>query len=761
MKKSAFSRLKSCQYFKAENAVILPILLCLLPAQQVLAQQAASSSSLLEEIIVSARRMEENQQNVSIAITTLTANELQIKNITSFDQVQYAVPALSFSHSAGASSRLQLRGQSTAKNSDYPGVDRLFSEVPLQGASGPNASTLMDLESIQVLKGPQGVAFGRNSSGGAVLFYPQKPQHEFSAYAKAGYGNYDYESYEGMVNIPVMKDTLALRIVASQDKRDGWVTNIGTGHKLNERDIESIRTSLLYTPTDDLESNTVYFYEYSETLGKVNSLYAYNPKGLAATLYNPLVGLYRGPGSYVQYAEEAFALGREKININYEGGERRKATFFANTTSYDISDKLTVKNIFGLQTLKQSSGINMSGVPLPLIWLGVNGSHGLDKNRLITEELQLLYNHSSGIELVTGLFWSRQSPEDRGIPNKSITVGGLVISQPPATTEGWSVSSSFAPYAQVTFPLTSWVEGLSLTTGVRYTTDERRAKSIRTAANGIQTKTDVSGEWSDYNWEATLNYQARDNLLTYVAHRHGFKGGAFNPSARDPSLIMVEPEYVDDIELGLKWDWSISGIQGRTNASVYYQWYEDIVTNTHMFDSDGVAFTLNFNSAEATIKGGEIESTIQFNDRLSLSGYYSYVTSKVESQVGSPIPIDKLADIPEHKVSATLHYIHPLKNDAGDLHMAVTGYAQSEHYADQASEVEESLLSGYGLVNANFGWKEIYGSPLDITLFVNNAFDKEYFLSGADIYKSFGYVLSFYGEPRTYGVKFDYRWGQD
>lgn len=715
------------------------------------AQESSSSKGLLEEIVVSARRVNENQQDVSIAITALTSRDLEIKNITNFEQLQYNVPALSFSHGAGRESRLQIRGQSTAKNSDFPGVDRLFAEVPLIGASGPSSATLSDLESIQVLKGPQGVAFGRNSTGGAVLFYPKKPENTFGAYLKGNFGNYNYRAYEGMLNIPLVADKLAMRLVASQDKRDGWVKNIQTGHELNERDFESIRASLLFTPNDRFENSTVFTYDHSDTLGVANHLYDFNPVGLPTFLFP----------QYTALANEAIALGREKIRQQYEGNQERKTTFLANTSTFHITDNLTFKNIFGYQELQQSNGINMSGVNLPLILLGIQGSefgvqssNRIPSNEMYSDEIQFLYNHPSGaFELVTGVFWSRQEPGKSGTPSEQITAGR----RGPFTTNT-SESKSLAPYAQVTVPLEFMTEGLSLTTGVRYTKDERDSVQTRTT-NGVASVIETSGEWSDYNYEVTLNYQINDDALTYLAHRHGFKGGAFNPSALDPALVQVEPEYVDDVELGLKWDWSVNDIHGRTNIALYYQWYEDIVTNTHFLDDNNQAFTLNFNSAEATIKGGEIETTVQFTDRFSISGHYSFVDSSVKSQVGSPIPISKLADIPEHKVSATAHYVYPLTNWEGDLEMAVTAYAQSNHYADQASEVDQSLLPGYSLVNANIGWKGIGGSPLDVTLFVNNAFDKEYYLSGADIYNSFGYVLAFWGEPRTFGVKFDYHWG--
>lgn len=746
MKPMPFHHHDGRQAWKTRCLLGLSVAAASLPGGVALAEDKQASSSLLEEIIVSARRVEENQQNVSIAITTLTPNDLEIKNITNFEQLQYNVPALSFSHGAGRESRLQIRGQSTAKNSDFPGVDRLFSEVPLIGASGPSSATLADLESIQVLKGPQGVAFGRNSTGGAVLLYPTKPKPAFGAHLKTNIGNFDYQAIEGMINVPVIEDRLAVRALATQDKRDGWIENIHTGHDLNERDYETLRVSALFTPTDSLENLTVYSLEKSDTLGAVNSLYAYNPNGLATLLFGQ---------TYRNLANEAIALGRDRIRIAYEGGQKREATFVANTTSFKVNDNLTLKNIFGFQELEASNGINMSGIALPLIYLGIQGSDDLPSTRMYTDEVQLLYSHPENhFDLVAGLFWSRQEPGKSGEPNEQITIGRAG----PLTTTS-AVSKSIAPYAQVTIPLTAWVEGLSFTTGVRWTKDQRDSRQVRTTA-GVSTVTEVSGEWSDYNWEATFNYQANESLLTYLAHRHGFKGGAFNPSARDPALVMVEPEYVDDVEWGLKWDWSAGGIQGRTNVALYYQWYEDIVTNTHFIDKDGFAFTLNFNSAEATIKGGEIESTVQFTDRFSVSAHYSYVESEVKSQIGSPIPIEKLADIPRHKVSATVHYVYPLGNNAGELDVAVTGYAQSDHYADQASESEASLLPGYGVVNANAGWKNILGNPLDLTFFVNNAFDKEYYLSGADIYNNFGYVLAFWGEPRTYGVRLTYRWGE-
>src|SRR5690554_1484164 len=150
----------------------------------------------IEEILVTARRVEESLQAVRIAITALSSGDLEKRNIHNFEQLQYNVPALNFAQSLTRSGvRLQLRGQSAAYASDYPGVDTLFAEVPL---TPTGSATLYDLDSIQVLKGPQGVAFGRNSTGGAMLISPKKPEHAFSAYFSGGIGNFDHNSTEAM-----------------------------------------------------------------------------------------------------------------------------------------------------------------------------------------------------------------------------------------------------------------------------------------------------------------------------------------------------------------------------------------------------------------------------------------------------------------------------------------------------------------------------------------------------------------------------------
>lgn len=724
---------------------------------------AATQASGLEEILVTARRVQENQQNVPIAITSISAKDLENKNIANFEDLQYNSPALSFAQSLTRSGvRIQLRGQSAAYASDYPGVDTLFAEVPLTPTA---AASLYDLSSVQVLKGPQGVAFGRNSTGGAVLLTPQKPNYEFSSYLKGGFGNFDYTTSEAMINVPLIDNTLSLRVAGNTEKRDGWTKNIATGHQLDQKDSKSIRVSLLFNPTESIENLSIFTYDTIDTRGSANHLIAYDPAGTAAFLYNPAVGLYPGPGSFTEYAEEAIALGRDEINLDFEGFIDQDNRFFANTTTIDITDSITVKNILGVQQRRGGNGTNMGGVPLPLIHLSTNRPGGEPSDRTYSDELQVIYTGMDGeLSWVSGVYWSKRDRVKDGVPGESVTVGGLLISGGPTVRDSDSDVRSLAPYSQIKFPLNTVAEGLSMTLGARYTWDERDVRAYG-ETDGVgafdgEFYNSVSGEWSDWNWEITLNYQANDNTLVYLAHRHGFKGGAFNPTAVNPDLVLVEPEYVDDIELGLKWDWSINDIYGRLNAAYYYQEYEDIVRTTYFIEGS-TSYALNFNSGEAVIQGGELEALVQFTPNFSVSAFYSYMDSKIDSTVASsPVLVERVADVPKHKVGATIELRQPM-DDRGTLSLTTTGYYQSKHYSDQAAVSPQSEFDAYTLFNANLTWESVMNRPLDISLFINNALDEEYLLGGADLYDNFGFVQSLYGEPRTYGMKLTYRWGAE
>jgi iron complex outermembrane receptor protein len=712
-----------------------------------------SDSYKLQEVIVEARRIDENLQTVPVAVTVLTGAELQERSITEFQDLQFAEPSLSFSQTLQRDdNRITLRGQSTAYASDYPGVDTLFADVPIAaGGSTP----FFDMQSVQVLKGPQGVAFGRNTTGGAVLMYPARPDENLEGYVDARYGNFDHREAEAMLNIPLSGDTLMLRIAAHFDQQDGFTKNLITGTDLDDDHSSAWRVSLLYKPFDGFENSTVVSGENNRTHGAANHIIYFSPTGLVAELYP----------SYVAYATAALALGRNQIESDYDGYDQTQQLFLANTTTANLGSSLTLKNVLGIQRDGGAQGTDMDGIPLPVLEIGQDGLPG-QINQTISDELQL-QGKALGDRLrwLTGLFYSYARPVSEGEPFQSVSLGGL-FPNPTVTTSDQFVSS-IAPFGQITLPLNFIGNRWSTTLGARYTTDRRESlqSNVIDGKCGFTTgacDVDLHGKWTGWNWAATLNYQVTDATLLYAASRHGFKGGAFNPTAVDPALLLVKPETVTDAEVGIKSDWSIGTVQVRTNAAAYYQWYDDIVRSAFVF-VDGVAFALNRNVAQASIKGVEFETTIVPLRHLELTAFYSY-TDALYGAATDPTYIfmgsKHFPDVPKNKAGLTAQYSLPLPESLGDLVGSGSANYESSRAVDQNAISPFAYQGGYTLLNFKLDWRHTAGSGFDVGGYVKNAADKKYLLAGGDFSNSLGFIQALYGEPRTYGVDVRYSFGK-
>src|ERR1700761_6461648 len=229
------------------------------------ADQPSASSGNLEEIVVTARRKEEKLQSVPVAITAFTPALLEEKHIESASDLAHHVPGLASSQETRDEQVFYLRGQGpNGGQGGAPGVVTYFSEVPFY-ASGPGI--YFDLDNLQVLRGPQGTLFGRNTTGGAVLFEPKHPTNNFEGYVQLTLGDYNRQGVEAAVNIPIIADTLLVRVAGSRETRDGYTKDIGTNQDLDNRDYWAGRIGVTWRPTDDFENYLVYDTLYNHTNG--------------------------------------------------------------------------------------------------------------------------------------------------------------------------------------------------------------------------------------------------------------------------------------------------------------------------------------------------------------------------------------------------------------------------------------------------------------------------------------------------------------
>src|ERR1700722_8940311 len=325
-------------------------------------QPSAANSGNLEEIVVTARRKEEKLQTVPVAVTAFTPAALAENHIESASDLQHFVPGLLSSQETRDEQVFYLRGQGpNGGQGGAPGVVTYFAEVPFY-ASGPGI--YFDLDNLQVLRGPQGTLFGRNTTGGAVLFEPKRPTDKFEGYFQESLGDYNLHEEQGALNVPIVADKLLVRGAFDIDQRDGFPRDVTTGKDLDNRDYWSFRLGVTWRPTDNFENYLVYDSLYSHTNGTGIELQAINPN--PGTTFTEVFGPLAGPAALAEQA----AIGPRAVQTTpgVPGGLDKTYSFgITDIAKYDLSEDVTLKNIFGYRELKNLVRYDAAGTAVPFL----------------------------------------------------------------------------------------------------------------------------------------------------------------------------------------------------------------------------------------------------------------------------------------------------------------------------------------------------------------------------------------------------------
>jgi len=660
-------------------------------SSQAMAQDAAQDDRAngLEEIVVTARRVNERAQQVPIAITAFSQDSLREKGVNNGTDLQNFTPSLSVlgdvARNQEAYSIRGMGGSGGPGTGSGPGVVGYFAEVPTS-ASGPG--NFYDLASLQVLKGPQGTLFGRNTTGGAVLLEPAHPKMGVvEGYVDLTLGNYDRRSGQGALNIPLVDDVLAIRVAGQFDKRDGYVRDAVTEFDYLNRNNYSLRFGLQFNPAEAVRSYTAISYVDVKEHGGGSILLAVNPARPYAALLQP-------------YLLAQQARGVRSTALSVPTREVAKSFLALNNTEIDLSDTLTLKNVVSYARTRSTNAADRDSTPLPIADLLGAYPGGYNNNlRTITEELQLRYDDGTLRIQAGGFFLDQKTPSPLTFqtvnPMQQLgLLGGGPLILPPALQAALGVDTPLLPalslqptahvdgrskavYAQAQYKLTP---DLTATAGFRWTWD-RFGGDIQTyqdpqsyqvfnqlaalgviapaqaaqviglnanlcvfdafqavAAGGFPTlyhpnctTPTFSGKSDGPTWHLGLDWQTNPDTLLYVVSRRGYKSGASNPIVslflgQQHPLFAVRPEQVTDIEFGVKKDWDLGGeAKARTNISAFYTWYNDIQVIQRASIAGADILT---NAEKARVMGLEFEGQLVPVRGLTLSAVYSYNSAK-------------------------------------------------------------------------------------------------------------------------------------
>ena len=685
------------------------------------AESARANTGGLEEIVVTARRIEENLQNIPVAVTALSAAALQRRNVSTVSDIQFSVPNLQIKPSNTYSSvpEFIIRGQRQVLLTDENVVTYVNGV-----AQGTRGLTLYDLESVQALKGPQGTLFGKNSMGGAMVFTARRPTFETEGQLSAEFGNYDRKLVNAVVNLPLVADKVAIRAAGQIERQDGFFKNLRPGEKdLNNRHNESGRVSILIKPNDRFENLTTFDYIHRREIPipavidaaplANNFFRRVTQQGVTQQSAlgggTPFVDTARGvlvrTGN--PFRSVAFTgIGRTLNNPLYPAltgyGARSEVYGVANTTTYELSDAITVKNIFGARHEKTFdyqdpsglSGFTLDvgptlGLPAGLVLGQVtnNDTYYQTGIKSFSNEFQVV-GELPNLKFIGGAYYSHF---DRLYAvNSSFVVGPASFYGPGFDRHSQmdEKGSAKALFGQGTYDFAGvGLDGLRLTAGLRYTIEKKRNinenfyttsttplqswNSTRNPAfcnevngtlgstvginNGAQCQISGRRTYKALTWTGSLEYQATNDTLLYFASRRGFKAGSSNPTTRSLQFNMFGPERITDFELGLKQQGNLGGVTYRVNIAGFIGNYKKIqtqdilqfCTNNNPGCAGGGVFTdlIVLNVGKATIKGVEVEASVKPVNILELNLGYAYQVGRYGAGSQVPQPTNPAAPV--------------------------------------------------------------------------------------------------------------------
>jgi iron complex outermembrane receptor protein len=713
---------------------------------------SADSVPTIEQVVVTARRRQENLEEVPLSVTNFSPDSLAARRIEDRTDLANFTPSL-ISITGGYPKEFaffSLRGQGPAFGST-PGVVSYFAEVPSPIGIEGRVGTYFDLANVQVLAGPQGTLFGKNATGGNILFEPQRPTNKLGGYVEAEIGNFKDRRSEFALNVPIVSDRILFRIAGERGVRDGYTKDVGpyfAGKDYDNLDYTSMRASLTVRPTDRMELYTVVRYYESKTNGPGTVLSQFN-----SSLGEPVApALAIFPGLATAVSDQQ-ARGPRRVSYDLDEFSNAEYWQVMNHATLELGDTLKLKNIVSYSKFRQRYGYDYDATAFPLA--GQTSRTGLPTQAptYITEELQLQGDaFDEELNYTVGAYYDKQGLSDsQGAIFTQFPVS-LAIGNFPARLD--STNDSKALFAQGTLDLhrLGLPKGLSLTGGYRYTWENVGNETQISVLPSAAGKADF--HYASYN--ASLDYKVSNDLHVYGTVRDAYKAGGVNGAVpADSNFHAFPPEKLSDIELGAKSEFLMGNVPARANLAIYSGQYKNIQRTTSEV-IDGAVLNVTRSAARGRIQGAEFTGTIVPVRSLTLTGTYSFIDAKytrvADADAGAILAGAAFPFTPKNKYTVGATWENSLET-LGRLALSANYAHQGGFSTAQNNLARVQSLPGYGTLSLRAALRQIGGQPLDVSVFVANATNRTYISGLADFYSSFGAVTYTYGEPRTFGLQ--------
>lgn len=698
------------------------------------AQDSASTPLSLEEVIVTAQRREQNLQTTPVAVTSVSEQQLRSRNVQSLLDVGGLAPnVLAGSQTATGSQSggffIRGIGQDRSGIAFDQGVGLYVDDIYMSRSDNTFLS-VVDVDRIEVLRGPQGTLFGKNTIGGAIRYLTRPPEPDFSGYVDATFGNFERRDVKAAVNVP-LGTSVFLKATAGVLERDGHISHVVDGERDGDENTRVGRVALRILPADSVTVDLAATVTRSHTNGRGYITDLIDPNDLFVARFRTRTGLpfdsrYESPGSYTRY-------GGDDTSYEYEG------YMLSGVVSVDLTDAFTLKSMTGYLKADVLQVNDWDGTEFPVYDI----TNDRDANQF-SQELQLSGKvFGERLKLVTGLYYMEESPTDQAV---TLTAFDAQFPAPRITTQAQDVKS-YAAFGQGTVDIT---DKLATTLGIRYSKDEKSGTGSRLDTNYFGRG---SGSWDDVSPHVSLQYQWTPDLMSYASATRGFRSGGINIASGGATVFtQYDPERVSNYEVGVRSE--LFSHRLRLNLTGFYMEYTDQQL-TALDVVRNVIYIQNVGESHRT--GAELEFVVVPFEHLELQGNYGYLDAQYDD-VGTATGITENSLVlrsPETTYAVGATFDVPL---SVGFFSANVNYNYRSRQSTTSTDSNSVLLAGYGLLSARLQ----YDSPnrdWNIALVGTNLANKLYYIGGIDFARRetlIGISQLDVGRPREYGIQLRY-----
>ncbi len=741
----------TCPEFRLSHTLLPTVFgLALLAAPPVAAQadpsavtpDQSSANRVSETLTITARRREETVQQVPAAVTAFSALSLRDMGANDLEDLGVSVPNVNIVLGRGSSSSANIfirgLGQPDALQSFDPGVGVYLDDVYMSRIQGA-LFKIFDIERIEVLRGPQGTLYGKNTIGGAIKLVTRRPGNEFEAFGEVTAGRFGRVDGKAFFGGPIIEDKVAFSASFLTSNRDGIVKDPATGRKFNDDNTIVTRAAIVFTPTDNFDADLSFDYTRQRTeltLGRQESDLQQVDLLLGARTILP------APTTEYDFTGSTGFADDRGQELDHWGISLRM--------SWEASDALTITSITAYRELKPDFYIDIDATPFEIgdVFVGIDQSQ-------FSQELRFHYVQDRW-DVIFGVYYLDEEnvSEQLAFADDFLTFAGAPLTF-LRTIDDDLDTTSLAAFVDVTFDIT---DRLSISGGVRYSYDRKKyfrtTDAILSGALFDQFAFEDRESWDAVTPSFSIDFQATDDLLVYARVARGFKSGGFNGRANAPGEEEAyDPEFVWTYEVGLKAEFADRRV--TANLAAFYNDYKDFQARVSaILDPDAPLPDFAFpvlNAANIETYGIELELNAQVTDEFLLFGSLGYLKANYKEFMDAfrdrsddPVPF-----APKWTIQMGAAYTMEISN-WGTATVRLDGNYKARHYL--SVDIRDVLSQdGFWLLNASLTLEPDDGNWYFITAFRN--ITDEVYKTDAQEFSSVGNIqTAYYGDPFTWSI---------